>query len=326
MVPRRMDVPQAVLEWDRGTLEAECERADSVRAGVEAYLGRAAFSASGEVTVSVRLARVEASGVSRVVATVQQRDGSGKVWGERAVTGEGDCASLDEPLTLVVALMLDAPVRPPEEPVEPAAPTPPPVPTPPPDPVQELGEIETAPSLASMNAPRPHAAFLAFGALSMGGSPSVGWGGGFAVSVKPRGFIGVGAAGTALVPERQALGSGSVTVSFSSLRGELCPAQVLTDEAWYAACAGLGVARLRLRSHDLLESKAHTELCFMPSLAVRGGFRLGARWLLGGGVDAGFPLGADHYVYRDVEGNPHDAFELSRLVVTASAGLGLLVD
>jgi hypothetical protein len=115
-------------------------------------------------------------------------------------------------------------------------------------------------------------------------------------------------------------------VSFLALRGELCPVQVLSDEAWYAACAGLGVARLHLRSHDLLESSSRTELCLTPSLAVRGGVRVGARWLLGGGVDAAFPLGADRYVYRDVEGTPHDAFELSRLVVTASAGVGLLVD
>jgi hypothetical protein len=115
-------------------------------------------------------------------------------------------------------------------------------------------------------------------------------------------------------------------VSFVSIRGELCPVQVLSDEAWYGACAGLGVARLHLQSHDLLESRSRTELCWMPSLALRGGFRVGTRWLLGGGVEAAFPLGADRYVYRDAEGTAHDAFELSRLVVTAGAGLGLLVD
>jgi hypothetical protein len=130
----------------------------------------------------------------------------------------------------------------------------------------------------------------------------------------------------ALAPERQALGAGSVKVSFLSLRGELCPVQALSDEAWYGVCAGLGVVRLHLKSRDLLDPTSHTELCWTPSLAVRAGFRVGARWLLGGGVDAAFPLGADRYVYRDVEGTPHDAFELSRLVVTASAGVGLLVD
>jgi hypothetical protein len=324
-----MDVPQAVLEWDRGTLGAECERAESVRAGVDAYLGRAAFAASGDVIVSVRLARVNEGGVSRVVATVQQRDAGGKLWGERAVSGDGDCASLDEPLTLVVALMVDAPVRPPGEEPPPPEPEPPPSRAPLATPAQTQeasGEIETAPSLALLDAPRPHAAFLALGAVSMGASPSVGAGVTFVAALRPRGPLGFGVSGMALVPERQALGVGSATVSFLSLRGELCPVQSLRDDGWYSACAGFGAARLHLKPRDLLEAKSHTELCWMPALAVRGGFRVGARWLLAGGVDAAFPLGADRYVYRDAEGAPHNAFELSRLVVTASAGLGLLVD
>ena len=103
-----MDDAQAQLLWDRGTLEVQCERAQQVREGVEAYLGRAVFAAGAELRVRVRLAR-PAADAGKVLALVTQEDATGQSWGERVVTGDTSCESLDEPLTLVVALMVDRP-------------------------------------------------------------------------------------------------------------------------------------------------------------------------------------------------------------------------
>lgn len=324
-----MDVPQAVLEWDRGALEAECERAATVQAGVEAYLGRSVFSRDGELVVQVRLSRVAEAGSPRVIANVTQHDASGKVWGERTVTGDASCASLDEPLTLVVALMVDAPTPPTEEPPgaspapEPAEPASEQRPEPPDQ--SGAGEIETAPSLAQGESTPSHAAFLAFGVATMGALPATAAGGRALVSVKPRSFVGLGVDVMLLAPQRKALGSGSLDVSLLALSGSICPLQGVDGSTWYSACAGFGAARVRAKSHDLLDSRRKTQWIALPSLSARAAWIAADAWLIGGGLDVAFPLSADRYVYRDPQGMTLAAHELASLVVTASLGVGLLV-
>lgn len=326
-----MDLPQAVLEWDRGALEVECERAAGVQAGVETYLGRSVFSSEGELVVRVALARLEDAGGSRVVANVTQRDASGKVWGERTVTGDSSCASLDEPLTLVVALLVDAPLPVPEAP-PPEALAPEPVRRTAPEPEHapasdETSEIQTAPSLARLeSAPRPaHAAFLVLGAASMGVLPGAGGGARALVSVKPRGFVGLGGDVIALVPQRKALGGGSLDLSFIALSGSVCPLQGVDGSIWYSACASLGAARLHAESHDLLEARSRAQWLALPGIGVRAAWIAGAGLMLAGGIDAAFPLSADRYVYRDAQGRKLPAHELGSLAITASLGVGLLV-
>lgn len=324
-----MDVPQAVLEWDRGALEAECERATTVQAGVETYLGRSVFSRDGELVVQVRLSRIEEAGTSRVVANVTQHDASGKVWGERTVTGDSSCASLDEPLTLVVALMVDAPTPPPDEPAaEPAATEPAGAaagqPSEPPARV-ETGEIETAPSLAQAEIAPGHAAFLGFGVASMGALPATAAGGRAVISVKPRSFVGLGVDLMFLAPQRKELGAGSLELSLLALSGSICPLQGVDGAIWYSACASFGAARVRAKSQELIDSRRKTQWLALPSLGARAAWVAADSWLIGGGLDVAFPLSADRYVYRDVQGITQPAHELASLVVTASLGVGLLL-
>lgn len=75
-----MDAPLSTLQWDRGALEAACDRAATVRAGVEAYLGRSVFGAGGSVIVRVRLSRVEENGRARVVAAGRCGWSSDRAW------------------------------------------------------------------------------------------------------------------------------------------------------------------------------------------------------------------------------------------------------
>lgn len=319
--------PDAVLTWDRGQLQAECERAAVVRQGVEAYLGRSVFAPTGSVVVRVRLSRGDGPG-ARVIATVTKETPDGKVWGERSVSAEAGCESLDEPLTLVVALMVDtvdAPVTAEAEP-EPVAPPPTPSSPPPaPEPAAE-GEIITAPSLEQGPATASHWAFFGFGIANMGAEPEVATGGGLAVWYKPKRFWGIGLEGEALAPQRSAIESGSLAISVATLSADLCPLQDTEDHAWWSLCASGRVARVHAKSRRLLEAVESTQLVVMPGLAARAAYVVGKRFLVGGGLQASFPVSPDRYVYRDSLGGIHQAFELSPLVLSVNFGLGLIVN
>lgn len=334
-----MDVaPQAVLHWDRGALEAECDRAAVVQAGVEAYLGRIVFAADGAALIRVSLSRVEELGRMRVIAKVEQQDEHGQKWGERTVSGDESCDSLDEQLTLVVALMVDhpsertqAPVA--DEPREAPSPSAPPRRPPPAesevsgaDATGATAEIPTAPSLERVTAARPHAALLGVGLVSMGALPATGLGAGLVTRVKPRGFWGVGLQVGALAPQRKAIASGWLEVSRLMLSASICPLQGLDDNVWWSACASFGAARLSVESQDLLESRAVTEWVALPSVDARAAWAIHGKWLLGAGLEAGFPLSPDRYVFRDSQGSKHTAFDGGTLTVTANLGVGVLVE
>jgi hypothetical protein len=325
-----MDAPLTVLQWDRGALEAECDRAATVRTGVEAYLGRSVFGAEGAVVVRVRLSRVEENGRAHVVAKVTQETSDGRAWGERDVVGDSSCASLDEPLTLVVALLVDSPARAAEP--EPSEITPPPAERPSPgtpaenEPqIDDTGPIETAPSLEHTKAPG-HVVLLALGLLSMGVLPSPAGGGGLLASVKPRGFWGLGVEAGAWLPQRMALGSGSLETSLLMLSGSICPLQGLADGVWWSACGSFGAARLHARSRHVLEAHSRSDWFALPGATARGGWLLGHGVLVSAGLEALFPVSPDYYVYRSPEGEKQLAFEPSQLMITAQLGVGLLLD
>jgi len=319
--------PEVALHWDRGALGIECDRAAQVQAGVESYLGRSAFARDASNAVLVRLSRVEENGRVRVVASVSQEDGTGKAWGERSVSAES-CQELDESLTLVVAMMVDAraaggPESAPNEPVR-AAPGPPP--DAPAAANDETGEILTAPSLERAVAAPAHSAFLALGWVSMGALPETAVGGSVLGSFKPRGFWGLGAELGALAPQRHVLGQGSLEMSLIFARGSLCPLQGSDTQVWWSACANLGGARVQVRTQGLLEAQSRADWILLPSLSVRAAWRPTRTLLLGAGLDAAAPALQHRYVYRDPEGIRQLAFEMSSVVLSASLGAGLLLD
>lgn len=325
-----MDAPMhAVLEWDRGALAASCERAQLVSEGVETYLGRPVFAADGDVIVRVSLERVEEGGAPRVVARVSQRDRSGKLWGERAVTGGSDCSSLDEPLTLVVALMVDSPAAAEAEQSEAEQPEPDPEPEPEPEPppAAELGpsEIQTAPSLERALETPGHAALLGFGTVAQGLTPNTGFGFGLIGSLKPARFWGISLDAQLLVPQRLSLGAGSLSSSLLLASANLCPLQGTSGQAWWSACGGLGVGRLEVESHGLLDAQSAREWLLMPTLSARAAFRTG-RLLFGGGLSAFVPVSPDRYSYRDASGQRLDIFTMNQVGLTASLGAGCIVD
>jgi hypothetical protein len=328
-----MEDPEALLLWDRGNLEVQCERSQQVREGVEAHLGRTVFAAGvdagvdadagAQLKVRVRLSRSSAEG-GNVVAVVSQEDETGKSWGERVVTGDGGCESLDEPLTLVVALMVDGLAtesKPtarldPEPAREPAAPSP--------SAEEAASVIHTTPTFDHAPPAPGHFAVLVAALAAMGASPEVGFGGGVSLLWKPRGFWGVGLDVAGLAPQSLSLHSGSLQVSSQSLDFNLCPLQDTDDTVWWNLCGGAGVVRLQVRSRDLLLAKATSQYVAMPGLRARAARVIAGRWLLGGGLAIGFPISPDRYVYRDEQGNERGAFALGFPIATATAFAGTL--
>jgi hypothetical protein len=120
------------------------------------------------------------------------------------------------------------------------------------------------------------------------------------------------------------LESSSLRVSLQSLDLGICPLQGTDGTAWWSLCGGAGVARVHVRSRDLLDSRAASQYLVMPGVRARAATVLAGSWLLGGGVAASLPLSADRYTYRDAGGREHAAFQLSSPVVTASAFAGAL--
>ena len=194
--PPSMDpLAQAVLIWDQERLAPACEHSAAVKAGVEAYLGRAVFGADPSLVIRVRISRAPSGDAA--VATVSQEDESGRQWGERSVTA-ANCEDLDEPLTLVVALMVDASstsTSAPNPASQPPVTEPEPPPAPPELPVTTLSSssepIETAPSLQRQTAQPGHWAVFASALASMGLLPDAGFGVGLDARLKPARFWGV---------------------------------------------------------------------------------------------------------------------------------------
>jgi hypothetical protein len=192
--------------------------------------------------------------------------------------------------------------------------------------VDDSSEIQTAPSLERAEIAPAHLAFFGFAVLSMGALPSAAAGGGAFASFKPKGFWGLALHGEVLAPQRKQLGTGSLDAWLLSFGGSLCPLQGTDGAVWWSACAGMGAARLKVKSHDLLEAKSKKQWIPVPGLSARAAWRLGHGLLLGGGLEALFPVSPDRYVYRDPQGNQLPALEVSPLVISANLGLGLLWD
>jgi hypothetical protein len=277
--------------------------------------------------IRVRVSR-DANG-SAVVAIVSQEDGSGRAWGERSVSS-ADCQSLDDPLTLVVALMIDSGSTPKDEP---AAPPEKPVPNPPPAPSSttdgsdstDSDPIITVPSLERPHYEPGHWAVLGSGVAAMGLLPNAAFGAGIDGWRKPSRFWGVRVGAALLARQRQALDSGRLDFSLMRADVGLCPLQGVDSAVWWSVCGSFGVGRLRTRSVGLAGARTKIELVAMPGLSVTAAWLWSGWLLLGGGLDASFPVSPNRYVYRDEQGTPNLAFQMNPLALTARLGIGVMV-
>ena len=269
-----------------------------------AYLGRYAFEANAPLTIRIGLRRSPDD--RALVAEISKVGEDGKVVGIRTVSGGTTCETLDDPLTLVVALMLDAP------PVEPPpVPAPTPEPLAPPEPSQpEPMESDPSPEDTSLE---PGFALISAGiGSSIGLLPFPNYGPRLRVELKPRRFWGLSLSGLALVGSHTDLpGSGTLDFRLLQAGAALCPLDTLRDRNWFAVCGGVEIAWLEAEGSGLSPHRRKTDWTWVPSLQLQAARLLSGPVLLGGTFGVSFPISRNRYVYRDLEGSRHLAFEVA---------------
>jgi hypothetical protein len=297
-----------------------CDRSAELRSSVGAYLGRDAFEDGAPLTIRISVRRASgASGASAILADVSKLDRDGNVWGVRTVSGGDSCETLDEPLTLVVALMLDSGKvsADPETALKADQPR-----TPAPAARRETG---TTSSAVNSDQPPTEPGFVLFGAgigTALGQLPFPNYGARLQVVFKPRRFWGLEISAEELTGASSQL-PGSGSIDFRILKGALalCPLESIRDRVWLSGCVGVELAWVGAESRGLLPHRRRTEVVPSPVLRVQLGYDLGRGVLLGSTLAALFPISPNRYTFRDAEGENHLAFQM------ASPGLaaGLLL-
>ena len=303
-VPAATAPPVAVLIWDGGQVSPACDRGEELKHNVAAYLGHEAFEANAPLTIRVSLRRSPDD--RGIVADISKIGEDGKVAGVRTVSGGATCETLDDPLTLVVALMLDAP--PEEAPQAPDAPLEPPAPEEPeqPDPLLH----DPVPEETNRE---PGFALLSAGVgSSIGLLPFPNLGPRLQVDLKPRNFWGISISGLALLGAHTDLPS-SGAIDFRSIQvgAALCPLDTLRDRSWFAVCGGLDVLWIEAEGSALSPHRRKTDWTLSPSLRLQAARQVIGPLLLGGLFGVSFPISRNRYVYRDVAGSSQLAFEVA---------------
>jgi hypothetical protein len=139
---RASDGRTSSLSWLRMPGADSCIATQALARSVEDRLGRHVFVSASEADVSVE-GRIErhAGSAPGWHSVITIRDGKGALLGTRELDRpDGSCAAMNEPLALVIAVMIDPdaalspPAPPPPAPAPPPTAPPPPVPAPPPAP------------------------------------------------------------------------------------------------------------------------------------------------------------------------------------------------
>ena len=297
-------LPVAVLVWDGGQVSPACERSAELERNVAAYLGRDAFEANAPLVIRIGLRRSLNDGA--ITADISKIGEDGQVIGVRTVSGGKSCETLDDPLTLVVALMLDAP---PDEPSP--APAPAPEPLAPPEPSQP--EPTTSDPVPEDTNQEPGFALISAGiGSSLGLLPFPNYGPRLQVELKPRHFWGISVGALALLGSHTDLpGSGAIDFRLLQVGAALCPLDTIHDRNWLAVCGGLEIAWLEAEGSDLSPHRRKSDWALSPSLQVRAARQLLGPMLLGGTLGVSFPISRNRYVYSDVAGDSQLAFEVA---------------
>ena len=227
----------------------DCIASRELAAAVEERLGRSVFvsAARADVTVEGRVERVDDPAGWRAVIVLSDADG--EVLGERELTAEGDdCAALEDPLVLVVAVMIDPDAalgpREGERDVEPEEPEP----TEQPEPeIREVVRTERVEVPVEREAPGWHVELDGGVGVAVGALPGVAplWVG--SVYAEPPSFIGVELE-LGLLPwaTESAQDGGEATFAMGYAGILLCPLR-WKPSAWsLGACAGVHLGATRV--------------------------------------------------------------------------------
>lgn len=309
------DAPSVELEWVGPGTEAVCLGAAGLTAAVNSYLGRAAISEPpGERRVLVEVERRATAWRARIELIDAQTNTS---LGEREIVVEGPlCSSLDEPLKLSVALLVDsdlvvAPVA--NETPRAATPEPEPEPPAPPRPPED------APPLF---ASRPwrfswDASLLLLDQVL----PALAPGAEVGLEAWASDSVSLRAHGAAFVPQANELSAGvryQATVAYGGLG--ICPGGELAPKWRLSGCFGFEAGGVWVTRSGFTGGKDVTRRVLAGSLGTRFTYQLGTKLALGAQFSLLLPVQQERFT-ADVDGKRQELFAISPACWVAGLGL-----
>ncbi len=318
------------LSWLRMPGGESCIATQALARSVEERLGRHVFVSAAEADVSVE-GRIEKRGAGGWHSVITIRDGKGALLGTRELDRpDGACSAMNEPLALVIAVMIDPEAKlsssssPPPLPPPAAAPAPAPAPVPAPLPAPAPTEADAGPKPPAKEPWRFQGD--AVGTINSGIAPAVDPGGSIAGTLfLPRGIpIGLRGYGSLFLPTKAAQDGASASFDLFYLGSAICPT-LRRPAATLMLCFGghLGV----LRSHPETQSRNiddKTEIIWNAVSEGRITIPLFAPLALTGGLSAVLPLLRPTFGYTrsDATGTPATLHKVSSFAVAADAGIG----
>lgn len=304
-----------VLNWSGPGPELTCLGEEGLVKAVNEYLGRDAFGAAGTVEF-VLAVRVERLPDRTWRAVLELSDTSGRMLGSRELRSTSElCSSLDEPLVLAVALMVDSEPPPSPEPTPPViAPEPEPEPeSTPPRPAEreptgspwQLGvDASAALEAGLLPAPRP--------GLVLG------------LEVRAAGWLATRLSLLGFVPAEVSL-PGSASARFALLGGtlELCPGIGRPGSYRVSLCGGPLYGVMLAKSDGLAGAHSTAQSLIAASFGLRAAAPISLHWsgvLQLAGV---IPYRPQRFVY-DVEGVPRTVFQVSSVSLVATLGASVM--
>lgn len=289
----------AVLQWPADAEQRGCASAQSVQADVDHLLDRAAFGGAkdADVVVRVRLVQAEAGWLAQLSFTAAD----GTAQGERELhSPDESCRSLDGPVALVVALMLEA-TRPKARVALPA-----PAATEP----QSRWQAEASAALVTSGGLLPG---LAFGPRLSAG-------------IVPPDFVPLRLSVTLWpsVEEDVELGRGG---RFSASHGGLaiCPELTSGSVAGVGLCFGAEAGVLSAVGTGLAYTESPDRLLVQGEAAAQLWLHLGGPFLLEMQAGAAVPFIRPNFVYTDADGSAREVHQPWPVIPKGSIGLGFRV-
>lgn len=310
------------LGWVRTPGAESCLGPRALAALVERRLGRAVFTSAARADVAIE-GRVEPlSGSSGYRVVIRLLDATGSPLGQRELTTAGArCDDIDEPVSLVVALLIDpnASLAPLSSGPAGSAPSP------------SLPPTASAPASACIEPPPPVAAPAPWrwdasigGSLALGAVPAPAPGAMARVQLRPSPRWGVALeAGAWRGTSAGEASKGQVAVALSAVTLLGCPLVLERGRVDVVGCAGAQLGQLSAQGQQLDVVRQADRTLVNVAAELRGGVALVGPLRLTAGATGGVLLRRDTFFFRDTAGNRQDLFRPSSLALSVDVGLGL---
>ena len=300
----RTSAPSVALAWSGPGPELTCLGEEGLARAVNQYLGHDAFaSGSAELVLGVTVER-QTDRTWR--ARLEVRDASTAVLGSRVLVSSDElCSSLDEPLTLAVALMVDLEPEPEPAPAE--------------APALEQSEPSTPPRQPSADErwiASADAAVVAEAGLLP--APSVGLALGVDVNITT--WLAGRLSGAGFLPAKAEL-PGAAYATLGLLYGELalCPQLELSPQWKLALCAGAALGTVYARSSGLEGGRSTERPVLGATLELRASVRLGGRWSAFWKFGGLVPARPERFVY-ELNAQRREFFRMAAFAPLAGIG------